>query len=573
MKTSLTLLDEFLNADFEDIENESLTVFYATSIFNPYGPTFEYLAAVGHHEMGRTRRLVHVMLNPFRQKVTQVGSIAIAEDFDPQQLDGLFKFFYGDCPSLFLLSRFFDSGAREQSLRQIFQNFDEDAIRVSCAFIDEYYGTPWPRASAAFGGLMPANVRSFSSASDRLISLSVDSVHVWNEIWGLLNAWRGSIEDAGIGEDLKRTAFPFDRFKDHLINQVLPLVSLPSVPEQELTEPAPSDQRRYKAETVEDLRSTLRANSWNGFTNDQLADLLNSSIALYGLQTDVDDIPSISALYRQSIERGVDVDTRLMIEMEILSLVEGKRLSPAAFLPFLVCDPSSQVASKAAIDFVSESSFVNGELYAFAELRPLLKKGVLANGAAVFGGVVAIGDASLVPFLDEIWPGLAPETVQEATRVHTQFLKHVSIQYWLKKCEELVSQTDEDAQRKFGSCAAALILCLGHAQERTVSDTKRNFPCHASDHPVSVLRTWTVDEYAELIAPVLYRIEAQETAPKLFADVLREWGLAPASGVQAQYIPPSTGNNGAPRALRDLSEPNNQASSPVGFLGRLLGKR
>jgi hypothetical protein len=171
-------------------------------------------------------------------------------------------------------------------------------------------------------------------------------------------------------------------------------------------------------------------------------------------------VPNISKVYQHALAKGMDADTRAMLEAEMVQLVDSGKLLPVVFLPFLVLDDAVPITTKAAIDFVSSSDYVNGELYAFGELRNLFSRSTLANRAAVFGALVAIGDAEVLAFLEELRPQLTADEVREAARVHTQFPQHRAIQYWLRWAKDLVSSPNHDDQRTFGSCASALIIVL-----------------------------------------------------------------------------------------------------------------
>ncbi len=100
----------------------------------------------------------------------------------------------------------------------------------------------------------------------------------------------------------------------------------------------------------------------------------------------------------------------------------------------------------------------------------------------------------------------------------------------IRWAKDLVSSPNDDDQRNFGSCSSALILVLEHDIVGRVSAGKRNFPCHKTPQAITREREWSIDEYAEFLAPDLYAIEAVESAPRLFSDVLRKWGVEAASG-------------------------------------------
>ena len=81
---------------------------------------------------------------------------------------------------------------------------------------------------------------------------------------------------------------------------------------------------------------------------------------------------------------------------------------------------------------------------------------------------------------------------------------------------------------------------------------------------------WTIEQYAELLAPDLYRLESMETAPRIFSNVLRNWGPLPQALITEQFIPPASSRKQPDKPLRDLS-PRSKTKPPRGFLSRLFG--
>jgi hypothetical protein len=237
-----------------------------------------------------------------------------------------------------------------------------------------------------------------------------------------------------------------------------------------------------------------------------------------------------------------------------------------------VLDDAVPVTTKAAIDFVSSSDYEDGELYAFVELRNLFKQGSLANRAAVFGALVAMGDEEVLAFLAELQPLMSTEEVREAARVHTQYPQHHAIQFWLKWAQKLVNSQDENDQKMFGCCASALILVLQYDGVGKVASGKRNFPCQKYENPIVDYQFWTIEEYASLISTDLYAIEAIEARPRLFSDVLRKWGLEPRAPLIDQFLPEPGHDSEAFRSLRDPEANTNSVIGKVSFLEKIIGK-
>ena len=562
-----------ITSSLEDLSGADLDVFYTLVIINPFGPTLTFVASVGKSTLNSALPLVKVMLNPFSQTVEQVGRFIVGDTWIPEQdFEPLIALDYGSCPTLVLASNQIQEESRRLVVRQIFGRFEDDVVRVA-ASVKRHLGDPWSRVSEAMaGGGHGDEADGPESAAAYLADVVTSEVHVKPELQALLYAWAGSIEKTGISGHMKDTALSSEEFKRFFFEKIFPAVWLPEFSEEEEKEPEVKQPQRLKFDSIEDVEKILASSEWKRFPEQQLVDLLRVLFFCYGVEGDTSYIAKISAVYKHAVAEGLDSDTRLLLEGEMVGLVEAGKALPVVFLPFLVLDDDVPITTKAAIDFVSSSDYVNGELYAFGELRNLFSRSTLANRAAVFGALVAMGDAEVLSFLEELRPQLNADEVREAARVHTQFPQHRAIQYWLRWAKDVVSSPSEDDQRNFGSCASALILVLEHDIVGRVSVGKRNFPCHKTEHAITIEREWSIDEYAEILAPDFYAIEAAESAPRLFSDVLRKWGLKPQADLLEQFIPDSRMRQLPDKPLRDLSSKPG-SSSGGGFLSRLFGRK
>ena len=570
---SVQMYAEPITSSLEDLDGADLDIFYALVIVNPLGPTLTFVASVGKATLNATLPLVKVMLNPFSQTVEQVGSFTVGDTWNPQRdFEPLVALDYGSCPTLIFASNQIREESRQQLIQQIFRRFEDDVVRVASS-VQRHLGDPWNRVSEAMaGGADGEEFSDLDSAAAYLADVVASEIHVRAELQALFYAWSGSIEKTGISSRMKDKALSSDEFKRFLFRKIVPSVWLPEFSDDSEKEPEIRKPERLKIESLEDVENILASGEWKTFTEQQLVDLLRVLFYCYGTEGDTSYVSKISGVYKHAVSEGMDADTRMLLEGEMVGLVEAGKVLPVVFLPFLVLDEDVPITTKAAIDFVSSSGYVNGELYAFGELKNLFSHSTLANRAAVFGALVAMGDEEVMAFLDELKPQLNAEEVRQAARIHTQFPQHRAIQYWLRWAKELVSSSTGDDQRHFGSCASALVLVLEYDRVGRVSAGKRNFPCHKSPQAITIERVWSIDEYAEILAPELYAIEAAESAPRLFSDVLRKWGLKPRAELLEQFIPDSRMRQLPEKPLRDLG-PKTTAPVGGGFLARLFGRK
>jgi len=267
--------------DIEDIENTQLEVFFALAIVNPFGPTLNLLASVGAGKMGVSAPLVHVMLNPFAQSVEQIGTFTPGAQWIPEKdfIPRMDRDF-GACPTLVLLGDVLDEGARKVIGIRLLQGFDDKGKTFS--LVEKHYGDPWSRVSEEIAeAFKPCVDKSGDASAEDLLELLLAPEHVWSEIRAFNYAWKGSIEDSGIPEEMKADAFSYKRFQDLFAQFVLPRVWLPEQPENE--PPARSPVTEYVPENLAEVREKLHDEGFCGdLEGDELLSFLVWAMLLYG---------------------------------------------------------------------------------------------------------------------------------------------------------------------------------------------------------------------------------------------------------------------------------------------------
>lgn len=549
----IEMLAEPLEATIEDVESGPLDVFFAFGIVNPFGPTLSFVGAIGAPRTGARLPIVNVMLNPFSQTVSQVGWFVVGDVWTPlDDFEPLLQLGFGSCPTLLLLNHAVPEGSRQEVAAKILGVFEEDVTETYLA-VKQFFGDPWTRVSKAMQGTVSEADQQIDAveAADRLAELVLKPEHMFPELRALMYAWRGSIEETGISGSIKDSALGTDRFTDILTKRISPSIWLPEeppAPEPPVKPPRPA----FQPQSLADVRAMLQTDDWVAMASDDLLQLLQAAMLLYGSEVNSDDVPLISRVYHEALRR-TEAEHRALMARELTKLVERHHLSPVAFLPILVVETEFNVVTTATIDFVSCSPLVDtGESYALVELRSLLRDHTLANPGAVFGALVSMGEHRFLPFLTEVRAHLTTEQVRIAAQVHTPYLQHHDMRFWLEWAKELINLSDDAAQRNFGSCASALVLARRHEKTGKVYEGERDFPCAEKETPIRILREWPIDDYAKELAPDLYVLEAQEALPKLMSSVLRAWGYEPAARLEDQFIPESTGEEESPVRLRRL---------------------
>jgi hypothetical protein len=271
------------------------------------------------------------------------------------------------------------------------------------------------------------------------------------------------------------------------------------------------------------------SSQWDRLTAAQFARLLRRSLLHYGLSNDTSLIGAMADLMRRAV-RDLPNEHRAAVYREVAQAIENNRW-PAfyAFIPVVVHEPQAPIAATATIDFVSMSPMMpEGKPAGFYEAVTLLRNGTPESPGGVFGGLVSLGDERFRPDLDSLKSHISARDVQAAARCESESAKDAQIRFWLEWAEELMPLAgDYDTDHKIGSVASALARIRKRILAPTVIRAERLFPAHHYDSPVKVLESWSVDEYARLIAPRLYALEDDEPPPKAFSTVLEIWGLSP----------------------------------------------
>jgi len=110
----IEMLPEPMEATLEDIESGPLDVFFALGIVNPFGPTLNFVGAVGKSTAGAVLPLVNVMLNPFSQTVAPVGWFTVGDRWSLEaDFESLIHLGFGSCPTLLLLNASVPEQSRE----------------------------------------------------------------------------------------------------------------------------------------------------------------------------------------------------------------------------------------------------------------------------------------------------------------------------------------------------------------------------------------------------------------------------------------------------------------------------
>lgn len=208
-------LTDPIERDLHDVGKCGLTTYLAGGIVNPVGPTLTVIAADGTSDPGQELSLLHIVLNPFSQVVTEVGQVTLREEWDASDLQLFFSLPFGDCPTLLLPSFLLPHEVAVTVYGRFLASFDGGFSVLERVRANP--GDPWTRVQRYMDGVAanpsaPRSVRRpLNDAEAREfaeIQLTPSNMKV--EIMAFLAAWDGAIEFAPAS--LRRDAMGFAEF-------------------------------------------------------------------------------------------------------------------------------------------------------------------------------------------------------------------------------------------------------------------------------------------------------------------------------------------------------------------------
>jgi hypothetical protein len=144
--------------------------------------------------------------------------------------------------------------------------------------------------------------------------------------------------------------------------------------------------------------------------------------------------------------------------------------------------------------------------------------------AGLFAGLLLLGDRRVTRLLWDARDELEVGELHRVSYTRSGSLHAAFISFWLGFLENL---NGDEADSRFGAAASALHRAPSETPDRKVIDIRRDFPLQYSVRPIELLKAWTLDDYAAIIAPRLRAIEAREPEPKVMPQVLEAWRIAP----------------------------------------------
>lgn len=182
-----------------------LTTLFACGIVNPFGPTLNLLALEGELESRDRQPLLHIMLHPFEQSATEVGSACIKGTWIPERdLKPFFSLNLGSCPTLLVPGLAYPEDQAIDLFAALLPSFDDGTETL--AKVRQFPSDPWRRVQddvdrglvhledATTRTQRPVPSRLTVQESRELAQHLLEPVNLSQELKAFTMAWYGAIQ-------------------------------------------------------------------------------------------------------------------------------------------------------------------------------------------------------------------------------------------------------------------------------------------------------------------------------------------------------------------------------------------
>jgi hypothetical protein len=263
----------------------------------------------------------------------------------------------------------------------------------------------------------------------------------------------------------------------------------------------------------------------------QVDDLVTCECLRHGITNDISALPDVISLFdNQFINLPLSDKRRIYSHVAYIVPQLGGDYA-GAFTPFMMLDRDISIVSTATIDYTSIGSLIEDDPMA----RPkdalnMILRNLPRNPAAVFGGLLVLGDPRVCELLAPLRPHIDADFVAEITKCFSGFSYKCVIEFYLDWLSMLVDARDPVSEGVFGNVAAGLYRILSGRDLPFIIDGLRPFP--ASNRGSSTIVQINPDDFAQEIASQLYALEEREGGPKVLPHIIRAFGLAPRTPIE-----------------------------------------
>jgi hypothetical protein len=197
---------------------------------------------------------------------------------------------------------------------------------------------------------------------------------------------------------------------------------------------------------------------------------------------------------------------------------------------FMLLDSANGVVSTATIDYVSLGPLIDDDpMTRPNDVIQMLKVGTPVNPAAVFGGLLALGDPRVCELLQPHRSYLTADDITTVSKCYSGLTAKCVVEFYLDWLDEYVESRDYNGESIFGNLVAGLYRLASDRAMPFVVDGHRPFPVPTDDSGWPDITEIDPDEFASSIEQRLLDIERREGIPKIMPHAIRAFDLHPKS--------------------------------------------
>lgn len=261
-----------------------------------------------------------------------------------------------------------------------------------------------------------------------------------------------------------------------------------------------------------------------------LDDMVACETLRHGIYNDTSKLPDLAAFYRE-IFLQAPTERRREIYGHVAMIVEKiGGWTAGAFFPFMILDPDTSIVSTATVDYASLGSLIdNDPMSRPRDALVMVEKRIPENSAAIFGGLLALGDPRVCELLAPVRSTLDADEISVVSKCLSGFTAKAAIEFYLDWLDELVDERDYDSEAEFGHVVAGLFRLANARSIPFVADGFRPFPVTSANGQWPDLKRLDPTAYAASIEGRLLDIEMREGVPRVVPHAIRAFGLTPRS--------------------------------------------
>jgi len=526
-------LDEPEPLELDDILSSEITTLLVSGIVNPFGPTMNAVVAVGPFKVSSMVGIVHLTLNPFQQTILKVADLIIGQKLNTgETIRKFFDLNFGGCPSIVLLSKRVKAEKKNELIADFLATFVDG--KESFKHIKEYFGNPWDRVSkemnqafeppkkpSFFGKLFSGSKKQTNLGTDELIEFAEllnSPEHIEPELKAFFYGWSGSIEHIAPGlATLKSEAM------QHIFFNLALTLDLPAFQNNHDKSVDNEDESGSKLGDLsgEELIAFLdKPKEYQKLSDTELDQLVFFCIGIYGKTNAMEMIPKLMRLYSHYLTR-INVSQREQNYNAIQRQVIDRELSPNGLLPYIFQDDDIGIVSTATLDFVMVHPLKNNDsMTGVRTVLNFLVKGTPTNCAAVFGGLVMLGDSRVMKLLKPLRNKFNSDQVTILGNCFSGYTHAATVDFFLSWLEELDGGFEDSI---FGCLAAIIFKLAQNSKKHVVTSIERIFPA-TLESSVKVLGSCSIKDYGKKIMPRLKALDTKEKGEKVMPMVINAWG-------------------------------------------------